>query len=120
MLYFFIGKFIDKDKLKNIQTIILLAILIVIYPRLSGLFSIAWWKPYFVQTAPQNISLFFGLLAIVIKEINIDSKYYNCVALILFAIATFIHPAVGLFMISFYYFSWFCITCSCNKDFILT
>ena len=102
VIYFILGKFIDVDKLKNIQIILLLGILIVIYPRISGIFSIAWWKPYFIQSAPQNLSLAFGLLGIILKEINLKSNYYNFVSLGLFSLSTFIHPAIGLFIICFY------------------
>jgi len=101
-LYFSIAKFIESDKLKNIQTILLLAILIVIYPRFSGIFSITWWKPYFIQTAAQNISIFFGLFAIISKEINWNSKYSDYISIFFFALATLMHPAIGLFIIIFY------------------
>jgi hypothetical protein len=104
-LYFIIGKYIDEEKLKNIQIVILLAILIIMYPRLSGLFSIAWWKPYYIQATAQNISLFLGLLALVIREVKCDSKFFRAISVILFGIATFIHPAIGLFVISFYLLS---------------
>lgn len=103
VMYLFIGKFIDNKQLKQIQIILLIAILIVIYPRFSGIFSIAWWKPYFVQSAPQNVSLFFGLLAIVIKEITLFPKYDNYIYLLLFFISTLIHPVIGLFIITFYF-----------------
>jgi len=102
VLYFIVSNFIHKGKLKNIQLILLLAILIVMYPKISGLFSIAWWKPYFLQATPQNVSLAFGLLAIILKEVNWKSNYYNFASLSLFSAATFIHPAIGLFVICFY------------------
>jgi hypothetical protein len=102
VVYIFIGKFLDGEKLKNIQILILFAILIAIYPIFSGIFSIAWWKPYFVQATPQNVSLFFGLLAIIIKEIDLFSKYNGCISILLFLISTLMHPAIGLFVVTFY------------------
>jgi len=104
VLYIFIGKFINEKKLKNIQILIFLAILIVIHhPTISLIFSIACWRPYFVQSTPQTLSLFFGLLAIVLREINLTNKYYKYIPLLLFGASTLIHPAIGLFVIIFYY-----------------
>jgi len=103
VIYIFIGKFVDDEKLQNIQILILLAILIVIYPRISGIFSIAWWKPYFIQSTPQNISLFLGLVAIIAKEITLNNKYYRYISFLLFGFSTLIHPVIGLFVITFYF-----------------
>jgi hypothetical protein len=102
VLYLIVAKFVNQRNLINIQIILLFAILIVIYPLFSGIFSIAWWKPYFIQAAPQNISLFFGLSAILIKEINFHLRLNSYISIVLFAIATLIHPAIGLFIIMFY------------------
>jgi len=102
VLYFIIGKFIVSDKLKNIQTVLLAAVLIVIYPRVSALFSIAWWPPYMIQSAPQSVSLFFGLFAIAIKEFNWGAKSNNFMSHLFFLFSTLLHPSVGLFVILFF------------------
>ena len=100
VIYFIAGKYIkDKENLRKGQLFIFLAVCAVIYPPVAGYFSIAWWSPFFIQATPQSLALFLGLAAIVVKELN--GKYSNYVAVILFIAATLMHFANGLFMIVF-------------------
>ncbi|CAA6814211.1 MAG: Unknown protein [uncultured Campylobacterales bacterium] len=102
MVYSFVKKYIIKDRLKYVQIIIFCSVLFVMNPKVSGIFSIAWWMPYFIQVTAQNVSLYLGFLAIVIKEVSWHSKELNFLAIVLFLLSVFIHPIVGLFVIIFF------------------
>ena len=47
--------YLGEKQLKSIQILLMIAILIVIYPRFSGYFSIAWWAPFVVQAMSQSL-----------------------------------------------------------------
>lgn len=102
-LFSILKKYLTEKQLQYTQILILLAILIVIYPRISGIFSIAWWRPFFVQSMSQNLSLAFGLMAIIFSQYN--TKKSLLIGIVLFACATFVHPAIGLFVLAFYLLS---------------
>ena len=102
-LFSILKKYLTEKQLQYAQILILLAILIVIYPRISGIFSIAWWRPFFIQAMSQNLSLCFGLIAIIFSQFG--TKKSLAIGLTLFACATFVHPAIGLFVLAFYLLS---------------
>lgn len=99
-IFAILKKYLNEKQLKNVQILLTTAVLMVIYPPFSGLFSIAWWKPYFIQSSPQNLSLAVGLLAILYVEYG--SKITILISVLLFAISTIFHPAIGLFSLLFY------------------
>ncbi len=103
ILYLAIVKFISSEKLKDIQIVILIAVLLGMQRNLSSIFSIAGWYPYFVQATPQSISLFFGFIAIILNEINSKSKTILFLMYVLFLFSTLMHPVIGLFVILFYF-----------------
>ncbi len=103
ILYLAIVKFISSEKLKDIQIVILIAVLLGMQHNLSSVFSIAGWYPYFVQATPQSISLFFGFIAIILNEINSKSKTILFLMYVLFLFSTLMHPVIGLFVILFYF-----------------
>lgn len=100
VVFFTLKKYIDLEKVINSQVLILIAVAIVIYPRIAGLFSIAWWSPFAIQAMPQTLALFFGLSAIILKDIGF--KYSSVISILLFSVSSFIHPAIGLFLIVLY------------------
>ncbi len=82
------------------QLLIALSVFIILFGRFQAIFSIAWWSPFFVQASPQTLSLFFGLLAIVLFESSKPALVLSGYAS--FAGATLLQPAIGLFAVVFY------------------
>jgi len=107
MIYLVSSNYIDKVKLKRVEIVLLIAILLVLIPSYSAFFSIAWWKPYLVQATSQTLSIFLGLLAITVSEIEFSLKKIKVTSLILFAFTTAMHPSIGLFVITFYFLNKF-------------
>lgn len=94
------GKKVDAKLTGRIQIVILLGVLFVLRPSFANWFSIAWWSPIFMQSSAQTASLFIGLVAILLSELQIGNKY---VPSILFLFSTLVHPAIGLFILILYF-----------------
>ena len=101
IMYYSAGKIIPEKNRWSFQIILLVAVLIIMHPRINGIFSIAWWPPYIIQAASQTMSMFFGLLAIVLSGFNLSSRN-SLYSLLFFALSTLMHPSIGLFVIVFF------------------
>lgn len=103
ILYFSIIKFVNSEKMKDIQIMILMATLLGVQQSFSSIFSIAGWYPYFVQATPQSTALFFGFIAIILNETGLKSKTLLFLMYVLFLFSTLMHPVIGLYVILFYF-----------------
>ena len=100
---------LKQEQLKLAQLILMFGIMFLIYPPINGIFSIAWWRPLFMQTTAQSLSLAIGLVAIIFSQFN--SKKLITSGCIFFAISAFLHPPQALFCFAFYLL--------CNSPFLL-
>lgn len=96
VMYVYSKKYIQFENGSIHQLLILFFVFIVMYPRVSNFFSIAWWSPFSAEAQPQTLALLLGLIAILFKE---SAKLYvKLLSVLLFACATLIHPSIGLFV----------------------
>jgi len=83
----------------QIQFLSFIFVLLSFSTFFSTFLTIASWEPLFIQATSSTLSLFLGLVGILIKEL--DSRYARIFSIFIFALATLEHPAVGIFVILF-------------------
>jgi hypothetical protein len=75
------------------------AVLLVVRPRWATQFSIAWWSPFDPQATSANASLLAGLAGSVIAT---NQGPMRRLAVVLWALSSALHPAIGLFVLAFH------------------
>lgn len=71
-------------------------IVLLLQSQVGDFLSIAWWKPLYFDSTPQNFSIFFGLLGMCL--LVCDKYWLSCVFIF---ISGMIHPAVNIFVMTF-------------------
>jgi hypothetical protein len=97
---------LTDDRMRWIARLVLaLAIVLVMRRDVSNWFSIAWWPPYFLYVGAHPFALYLGLVGIVLATFGIGIVRH--LSLVIWFAASLIHPAIGLFVIVFYWLATF-------------
>jgi hypothetical protein len=99
------GRLDSEDKKAKAAIVIFIAVSILVLKHVHFFFSISGWPPFYIQGSPQMAATFLGLLGIITARfIKSKDRYFS---IVIFFLATLVHPGYGLFFIFFYCLSMF-------------